>query len=107
MKIRIDKDSKRFIEKNLRILTSKSKDQIKHIKRQKNIFWRPLKNIDIPKNPDLALKTVKYLIDKNKIKNQEDLEELLEISDYIKKYLYINDLDSILEMYSNEIDTTI
>ena len=102
MKIRFDKNSERFIKKNLKLLTSEVRDQIKQVKSEKNAFWRKIKGVSFPKNPDLAIRTVRYLIDKNKITNQQDLDGLLAISDYIKKYLYIKDLEKLVEEFATE-----
>ena len=95
--MQFDENTEIFIKNNIKLLSSKTQNQIQKIKRQKNDFWRKLKGTKIPKNPDLAIITIQYLINKNKIKNQEDLDDLLKISDYLQKFLYVKDITSISE----------
>ena len=101
---------KEFIKINLKLLSSNVTNQIKQIKRLKNEYWRKLSNQKIPKNPEIANATVYYLISKNKVKNQEDLDRLVEFSDYLKKFLYIKDFKELInnlreEFKSNYIET--
>ena len=87
----------KFIKENLTLLTSNQKDQISKIKTKKNQFFRNQPGIKIPKNPKIAYKLIFFLIKIKKIKNQSDLNNLLEISPYIEKYLQVKDFDSLIE----------
>lgn len=94
---------KNFIKDNLTLLTSKVNDQIKKIKTKKNKFWRNLTDQRIPKNPDIASSTIHYLINKIQIENQEELNNLLEISDYLNKFLYIKDFRTLINDINKDI----
>ena len=99
----IDEYMKDFIKANLKLLTSNFSNQIKQIKRIKNQCWRNLPNRVIPKNPEIAKSTIYYLFSKNKVKSQKDLDKLLEISDYLQKYLYKKNFQEIAEEFEKEI----
>lgn len=86
----------KFIKKNLKILTSESIKQIQKIKREKNTFWREKKAETIPKNPDIALNTIKYLIRTKAIQSQNDIDKLLNISTYLMKFLYEKKFESLI-----------
>lgn len=103
--INLDKDIKEFIKNNLKILLSSIPNQIKRIKRMKNEHWRILPNQKIPKNPELANATVHYLISRNKVQNQKDLEILLSVSDYLRKFLYIKNFEELIEENKGDISS--
>lgn len=92
----IDINMKNFIKKNLKLLTSKGTSQIQTIKRKKNEFWRKIEDEKIPKNPEISLGAIKYLIKTEALQSQKELDDLIEISDYIKKFLYIKDFNTLI-----------
>ncbi len=92
---------KQFIKQNLKLLTSQSQNQIKDLKRKKNDFWRKLKTISIPKNQEVAYSTIVYLIKTKRISNQDEFDDLINISEYLSKFLIIKDVETILtEIYT-------
>lgn len=96
-----------FIKKNLKILTSESNNQIQTIKRMKNQYWREIKAENIPKNPDISLNTIKYLIRTKVIQSQNDLDSLLNISAYLKKFLYEKNFEPLISEVFIEDDPKI
>jgi len=101
--INLNRDIKEFIRENLNLLTSSIPNQIKEIKRLKNEYWRKLPNQRIPKNPELANATIFYLASKNKLHNQNELDRLIDISNYLRKFLYNKKFEDLIEKNKSKI----
>ena len=89
--------TRRFVTENLKLLLSRDdlKETIKHKKRE-FFHKRSLKSADSFSLKDLAIETVKYLMDVSKIGCEEDLVRYMESSAFLSDYITEHRKDALL-----------